>query len=104
LKSTPDSDGRLTFSFKARGGLKDQIHDMKFFIACYDNRGFSIGKCNIPFNEVDIVNLDEFRETYKTLCELSDVLNLLGVSNDLDVDAMNNQDKELAAKADCCVC
>ena len=90
-------NGKLRIEFKLTGRLSEQIEDLNFMIAVLENGAFDIADKTFDFTD----NYEEIRKSFnilemknylKKLQNTNECLQFLGVSDDLDINKMQEKD------------
>lgn len=87
------SDWRI--NHKPTGNLKTRINDMRFFTSAVEAGSFTIDDYAIPLNLESITSRDDYTNHKKMLenyMKIQSVLDILGVSKELDLDVMDSKD------------
>ena len=85
---------KMNIDFKFKGTLLERIKDGNFFLKAIERKGFSINDCFLPLNLIDCEQFDrdDFQRKIDALIELKTVLEYHDVTEDLNMDNLNNSD------------
>lgn len=81
-----------TIDIKIKGSLHNRIRDLEFIISLAENREVTINGATIKINPVENENVDELRKFYMYWSEVKQMLDVLGVKEDLDCDQLSDND------------
>lgn len=81
-----------TIDIKIKGSLHNRIRDLEFIISLAENREVTINGATIKINPVENENVDELRKFYMYWSEIKQMLDVLGVKEDLDCDQLSDND------------
>lgn len=81
-----------TFDIKIKGSLHNRIRDLGFIISLAENREVTINGATIKIHPVENENVDELRKFYMYWSDVKQMLDVLGVKEDLDCDQLSDND------------
>lgn len=84
---------KATLKFTPKGTLSERLKDIAFVIDALKNKGFSLNGIDIPFNNVEEKYIENYQERYKYLLDVKKMLELLGVTEELQCDSLSRQDE-----------
>ena len=89
-----DNDGKINFNFKLKGTLSERITDGTFLISMINNGGFYADTTYISFpcDELKEFDKNTFNQRLDDLIEAKNALQALDVSEELNMDAMDEAD------------
>ena len=95
------TDIKLAF----KGSLNERLNKLSFFKALIEEQSITCGEVTIPVvvtsESLKQIHYDEIMEDYKTLLDIKSILEALGISKDLDIDNLSEDDcKKLGALYD----
>lgn len=95
IKMTFSDDGNLSFNFTLTNSLRNRVIDANFMVTAVLNKGFKLGHspCKIPDTILYVFKTEELIEYTEKLQDYVNVLDLLQISQDLDVSKLTESEK-----------
>lgn len=93
MKVMPDKK-KSVMNFKVTGNLKDYIRDTECIIAIIENREITINGATIAFDDLGDADLEHYKQNLSYYREVQEMLNLLGVKEDLECGNLSEQDEK----------
>ena len=88
-----ETDNRLTLQFKPVGTLSDFIRDATFMVDVYQHREIKIGEVTLPLGNLDTIDIDAYTNSLTYYQDVKKMLDILGVTEELQCDALTAQDE-----------
>ncbi len=92
FKLSPDMK-TATITFKLKGTLSDYIRDTECIIAILENKELCINGNPFPLEETEKIGTEQYRKRLAYFRDVKKMLDLLGVSKELDCSGMSDQDE-----------
>lgn len=84
---------KMTISFSATGALSDYILDGTCFISVVENEEITLNGVRLPFRNADKIDLNKYREQLRYYEDVKKMLDILGVTEELDVGNLSQKDQ-----------
>ena len=81
-----------TFDIKMKGSLRNRIRDLEFIISMAENHELTINGATLKINSFENEMTEELRKRYRYWSDVKQMLDVLGVKEDLDCDQLSDND------------
>ena len=81
-----------TFDIKIKGSLRNRIRDLEFIISMAENHELTINRATMKINSIENEMTEELRKRYRYWSDVKQMLDVLGVKEDLDCDQLSDND------------
>lgn len=81
-----------TFDIKIKGSLRNRIQDLEFIISMAENHELTINRATMKINSIENEMTEELRKRYRYWSDVKQMLDVLGVKEDLDCDQLSDND------------
>ncbi len=92
VKLLPDKN-KGTFNYKIKGTLSDFIRDTECLIAVLENKEISINGVRFPINEMENVDIEQYKHNLSYYQDVKKMLNFLGVKKELECESLTEKDE-----------
>ena len=89
----PSIGANGNMEYRPTGTLSDFIQDATCYIAIIENKEITLNGIRIPFNNLEEINLEEYRHSLSYFKDVRKMLEILGVTEELDCDQIREVDE-----------